>query len=113
MMHAADPRYGHTCCARGAHSVSKLNYTAAAAGPITTRIEADTYYRAFSMTNGGDHYRNGPVRRSARKPHAPGGVGVTMDTPVHTQPVTEVVAGASSREALQPPTARVSRDLSG
>jgi hypothetical protein len=52
VMRAPDPRYGHTCCSCGAHTVSKLYYTAAA-GPITTRIEADTYYRAFSTVNGG------------------------------------------------------------
>jgi LmbE family N-acetylglucosaminyl deacetylase len=52
VMRAPDPRYGHTCCSRGAHAVRKLYYTAAN-GPITTRIEADTYYRAFSTVNGG------------------------------------------------------------
>jgi hypothetical protein len=52
VMRAPDPRYGHTCCSRGAHTVRKLYYSAAD-GPITTRIEADTYYRAFSTVNGG------------------------------------------------------------
>lgn len=52
VMRAPDPRYGHTCCSRGAHTVSKLYYTAAA-GPITTHIEGDTYYRAFSTVNCG------------------------------------------------------------
>ena len=52
VMRAPDPRYGHTCCSRGAHTVSKLYYTAAA-GPITTRIDPDMYYRAFSTVNGG------------------------------------------------------------
>jgi len=52
VMRAPDPRYGHTCCSRGAHTVSKLYY-AAAAGPVTTHIEGDTYYRAFSTVNGG------------------------------------------------------------
>src|SRR5947208_525633 len=33
VMRAPDPRYGHTCCSRGAHTVSKLYYTAAT-GPI-------------------------------------------------------------------------------
>ena len=47
-----DPRYGHTCCSRGAHPVSKLYYTAAD-GPVTTRIETDTYYRVFSTVKGG------------------------------------------------------------
>jgi LmbE family N-acetylglucosaminyl deacetylase len=52
VMRAPDPRYGHTCWSRGAHAVSKLYY-AAGAGPITTPIEGDTYYRAFSKVNGG------------------------------------------------------------
>jgi len=52
VMRAPDPRYGHACCSRGAHTVSKLYYTAAA-GPMTTRIEGDTYYRAFSTVNSG------------------------------------------------------------
>ena len=52
VMRAPDPRYGHTCCSRGAHTVRKLYYTAAN-GPITTRIDADTYYRAFSTVGGG------------------------------------------------------------
>lgn len=52
VMRAPDPRYGHTCCSRGAHAVRKLYYTAVD-GPITTRIEADTYYRIFSTVNGG------------------------------------------------------------
>ena len=47
VMRAPDPRYGHTCCARGTHAVSKLFYTATD-GPITTRIDGDTYYLAFS-----------------------------------------------------------------
>jgi hypothetical protein len=51
-MRAPDPRYGHTCSSRGAHAVSKLYYTAAN-GPRTTRIETDTYYRAFSTARGG------------------------------------------------------------
>jgi LmbE family N-acetylglucosaminyl deacetylase len=50
VMCAADPRYGHTCCSRGAHSVSKLYYTAAR-GPVTTRIDSDTFYRVFSTVN--------------------------------------------------------------
>jgi LmbE family N-acetylglucosaminyl deacetylase len=58
IMRAADPRYGHTCCSRRPHTVSKLYYTATG-DPITTRIGAgepepgDTYYRAFSIVNGG------------------------------------------------------------
>jgi LmbE family N-acetylglucosaminyl deacetylase len=58
VMRAADPRYGHTCCSRRPHAVSKLYYTAAG-NSITTRIGAgepepgDTYYRAFSIVNGG------------------------------------------------------------
>jgi LmbE family N-acetylglucosaminyl deacetylase len=52
VVRAPDPRYGHTCRSRGAHTVSKLYYTAAAS-PISTRIEADTYYRAFSTVSGG------------------------------------------------------------
>jgi LmbE family N-acetylglucosaminyl deacetylase len=52
VMRAPDPRYGHTCCSRGTHTVRKLYYTAAD-GPITTRIEADTYYRIFSTVNCG------------------------------------------------------------
>lgn len=52
VMRAPDPRYGHTCCSRGAYAVRKLYYTAAD-GPITTRIELDTYYRIFSTVNGG------------------------------------------------------------
>jgi hypothetical protein len=58
VMRAPDPRYGHTCSSRGAHTVSKLYYTAAD-GPICTCIQADgrhaadAYYRAFSTVNGG------------------------------------------------------------
>ena len=58
VMRAADPRYGHTCCSRRPHTVSKLYYRAAG-DPITTRVGAsehepwDTYYRAFSIANGG------------------------------------------------------------
>jgi len=58
VMPAADPRYGHTCCSRRPHVVSKLYYTAGG-NSITTRIGAgerapgDTYYRAFSIVNGG------------------------------------------------------------
>ena len=51
-MRAPDPRYGHTCCSRGAHTVGKLYYTAAA-GPMTTHIKGDRYYRAFSTVNCG------------------------------------------------------------
>jgi LmbE family N-acetylglucosaminyl deacetylase len=49
-MRAADPRYGHLCCSRGPHSVSKLYYTAAS-GPVTTRIDSDAFYRRFSTIN--------------------------------------------------------------
>jgi LmbE family N-acetylglucosaminyl deacetylase len=58
VMRAADPRYGHTCCSRRPHAVSKLDYTATG-DSITTRIGAcepepgDMYYRAFSIVNGG------------------------------------------------------------
>lgn len=50
VMRAPDPRYGHTCCSRGTHTVSKLYY-AAVVGPITTSVEGDTYYRAFSTVD--------------------------------------------------------------
>ena len=50
VMRAPDPRYGHTCCSRGTHTVSKLYYTAVA-GPITTSVEGDTYYRAVSTVD--------------------------------------------------------------
>jgi hypothetical protein len=50
VIRAADPRYGHSCCTRGAHSVSKLYYTAVN-GPITTRVDADSFYRLFSTVN--------------------------------------------------------------
>ena len=50
VMRAADPRYGHTCCSRGAHSVSKVYYTAVN-GPVTTHIESDCFYRLFSTVN--------------------------------------------------------------
>src|SRR5207237_10010901 len=36
VMRAADPRYGHTCCSRRPHTVSKLYYRAAGE-PIPTR----------------------------------------------------------------------------
>jgi hypothetical protein len=52
VMRAADPRYGHTCCSRGAHSASKLYYTAVN-GPVTARINSDAFYRAFSTVNVG------------------------------------------------------------
>jgi LmbE family N-acetylglucosaminyl deacetylase len=52
VMRAPDPRYGHTCRSRGTHTVRKLYYTAAN-GPITTCIDPDTYYRAFSTVGGG------------------------------------------------------------
>src|SRR5579859_4064844 len=58
VMRAADPRYGHTCCSRRPHTVSKLYYTATG-DSITTRIGAgepepgDKYYRTFSIVNGG------------------------------------------------------------
>lgn len=52
VMRATDPRYGHICASRGAHTVRKLYYTAAD-GPSTTRIDADMYYLAFSTVNGG------------------------------------------------------------
>jgi hypothetical protein len=68
-MRAPDPRYGHTCCSRGSHTVSKLYYTAAD-GPMSTRIEADPYYRVFSTVNDGpstetdlfDGLRRSPTR---------------------------------------------------
>ena len=52
VMRAPDPRYGHVCCSRGAHTVRKLYYTAGA-GPLTTRIGGDKYYRAFSIVKSG------------------------------------------------------------
>jgi len=66
VMLAADPRYGHACCSRGAHAVAKLYYTAAH-GPVTTRVEADTYYCAFSTVERGRAIESdlfGGLRRS-------------------------------------------------